>query len=53
MIMSSLTAREEREWVRAIGNVEFIEKPVSPRQLIVRLARHFEADACSGGTHHA
>lgn len=43
MVMSSLTAREEREWVRAIGNVEFLEKPVSPRQLVGRLARHFDA----------
>lgn len=53
MIMSSLTAREEREWVGAIGNVEFIEKPVSPRQLIVRLTRHFESESCIGGDHHA
>ena len=43
LVMSSLTAREERDWVRELGNVEFLEKPVSPRQLVVRLARHFES----------
>ena len=47
MMMSSLTAREEREWVRAIGNIEFLEKPVSPRQLIGRLAKHFDRLRCS------
>lgn len=49
LVMSSLTAREERDWVRAIDHVEFLEKPVSPRQLIVRLAKHFESDTCSEG----
>ena len=49
MIMSSLTAREEREWVRAVGNVEFLEKPVSPRQLVGRLARHFDSISESRG----
>jgi CheY-like chemotaxis protein len=53
MIMSSLTAREEREWVGEISNVEFIEKPVSPRQLMVRLARIFETGTSSGGAQHA
>ncbi len=41
LVMTSMTAREEREWVRAIPGVEFLEKPLSPRQLIARLDRHF------------
>jgi CheY-like chemotaxis protein len=40
-VMTSMTEREEREWVRAIPGVEFLEKPVSPRQLIGRLQRAF------------
>ncbi len=53
-VMSSLTAREEREWVRAIGDIEFLEKPISPRQLVVRLARHFDrAAARSPANNHA
>jgi len=45
-VMTSMTAREERDWVRAIPRVEFLEKPVSPRQLVGRLARAF-ADAAT------
>lgn len=41
MVMTSMTAREEREWVRDMAGIEFIEKPISPRQLIVRLNRYF------------
>ena len=40
-VMTSMTAREEREWVREIPRVEFLEKPVSPRQLVNRLAQSF------------
>ncbi len=53
LVMSSLTGREERDWVQAIGNVDFLEKPVSPRQLIARLARHFEAANCALEGGHA
>lgn len=41
IVMTSMTAREEREWVREMAGVEFLEKPVSPRQLIARLNQHF------------
>ena len=47
MVMTSMTAREEREWVREIPGVVFLEKPVSPRQLIARLDRHFGAQSTS------
>ena len=41
MVMTSMTAREERDWVREMPGIEFLEKPLSPRQLIVRLSDHF------------
>lgn len=44
MVMTSMTAREEREWVSEIPGVVFLEKPVSPRQLIARLDHHFDAE---------
>ncbi|QBE66331.1 response regulator [Pseudoduganella lutea] len=41
LIMTSLTALDERSWVRQVSNAEFLEKPLSPRQLVAKLARHF------------
>jgi len=43
LVMTSMTASGEREWVRKLKNVEFLEKPLSPRQLSTRLAAHFAA----------
>jgi CheY-like chemotaxis protein len=40
-VMTSMTASAEREWVKGLANVEFLEKPLSPRQLVARLAAHF------------
>lgn len=40
-VMTSMTASGEREWVRELANVDFLEKPLSPRQLVARLATHF------------
>jgi CheY-like chemotaxis protein len=40
-VMTSMTATAEREWVRNLAHVEFLEKPLSPRQLVARLASHF------------
>ena len=53
LVMTSMTAAEERTWVRSLPNVEFLEKPLSPRQLVARLAVHF--NACDSGpeTQHA
>ena len=34
---------DERAWARALANTEFLEKPLSPRQLVARLSRHFAA----------
>jgi CheY-like chemotaxis protein len=53
-VMTSLTEREEREWVRAIPRVEFMEKPISPRQLVARLAEGFANNASlADGAQHA
>ena len=41
LVMTSLTAREERTWVQAIPNVDFLEKPLSPRDLVARLREVF------------
>lgn len=49
LVMTSLTAREERAWVKAIPGVDFIEKPVSPRELVARLQKMFSADAPAVG----
>jgi DNA-binding response OmpR family regulator len=45
LVMTSMTAAEERSWVRELDNVEFLEKPLSPRQLVMRLAAHLTAPA--------
>jgi CheY-like chemotaxis protein len=45
LVMTSMTGSGEREWVRNLKNVEFLEKPLSPRQLSTRLAAHFAARA--------
>lgn len=41
LVMTSMTAMEERSWVRDLPNTEFLEKPLSPRQLVARLATYF------------
>jgi DNA-binding response OmpR family regulator len=40
-VMTSMTASAEREWVKGLAHVEFLEKPLSPRQLVARLAAYF------------
>jgi len=52
-VMTSMTASGEREWVRALANVDFLEKPLSPRQLIARLATHFANAAPQPENTHA
>lgn len=41
LVMTSMTAIEERNWVKELNNIEFLEKPLSPRQLVMRLAKYF------------
>ena len=46
-VVTSLTALEHRRWSRDIGNLEFLEKPISSRALLTRLRRYF-AECDSG-----
>jgi CheY-like chemotaxis protein len=41
LVMTSMTGADERDWVRQMEHVEFLEKPLSPRQLSARLAASF------------
>jgi CheY-like chemotaxis protein len=52
-VMTSMTAASEREWVRELANVDFLEKPLSPRQLIARLATYFASATQPENTHAA
>jgi CheY-like chemotaxis protein len=52
-VMTSMTAANEREWVKELANVDFLEKPLSPRQLIARLAAHFTSTAAQQENTHA
>jgi CheY-like chemotaxis protein len=50
LVMTSMAARENREWVSRLPNIEFLEKPLSPRTLLARLANYFApAVAVVGG----
>ena len=40
LVMTSMTARENREWASEIPDTDFLEKPLSPRNLIMQLASH-------------
>jgi len=52
-VMTSMTASGEREWVRELAHVDFLEKPLSPRQLVARLAAHFAHAATQPENTHA
>lgn len=39
IVMTSLVEREVRQWVSALGNITFLEKPVSPRKVLTALQR--------------
>jgi DNA-binding response OmpR family regulator len=43
--MTSMTARENREWAAKIPNTDFLEKPLSPRNLIARIGESTAASA--------
>ncbi len=32
-MITSMTALDQRDWARALGGIEFLEKPVSPRRV--------------------
>lgn len=48
IVMTSMTEREQREWVASLKNIQFLEKPLSPRRLVAFLHEHFSADGVDG-----
>jgi CheY-like chemotaxis protein len=44
IVMTSMTEREQREWVASMNNIQFLEKPLSPRRLVAFLHEHFTQD---------
>lgn len=47
LVMTSRTDRELRTWAATMGNADFLEKPVSPRRVLARIAEHFELSAAA------
>lgn len=40
VIMTSMTERDERSWTKGLTNMQFLEKPISARQLVSYLANY-------------
>jgi len=41
LVMTSRTDRELRAWAQTMVAADFLEKPVSPRRVLARIAEHF------------
>jgi CheY-like chemotaxis protein len=39
LVMTSMTARDQRSWAQELGSIEFLEKPVSPRRVAAILTQ--------------
>ncbi len=39
LVMTSMTARDQRSWAQELGGIEFLEKPVSPRRVAAILTQ--------------
>ena len=39
LVMTSMTARDQRVWAAELGGIEFLEKPVSPRRVATTLTQ--------------
>lgn len=52
MVMTSMTALEQRAWVGRLNDVEFLEKPLSPRRLVGRLATYFREEQAMPEVRH-
>lgn len=48
IVMTSMTEREQREWVASLKNIQFLEKPLSPRRLVSFLHEHFSPGSTEG-----
>ncbi len=45
LVMTSTTERDQRDWVKTMTHLEFLEKPLSPRKLITQLKQYFANEA--------
>jgi CheY-like chemotaxis protein len=45
LVMTSTTERDQRDWVKNITHLEFLEKPLSPRKLLSRLKLYFSKES--------
>jgi CheY-like chemotaxis protein len=41
VVMTSTLESENRDWVHELGNISFLGKPVSPRELVRVISKHF------------
>lgn len=46
-VATSLTGLEHRHWAKSIGNLHFLEKPLSAKRLVHRLAEALSSEAVS------
>ena len=49
VVMTSTLESENRDWVNDVGNVSFLGKPVSPRELVRVINSHFMHSKASNG----
>lgn len=49
-VLTSRTEIEHRIWSQSIGNLEFLEKPISIKKLMDRLESQFKNDAKTSGS---
>ena len=48
VVMTSTLESENRDWVSGVGNVSFVGKPVSPRELVRIVNDYFSSNSASG-----
>ena len=48
-IVTSRPEAEEREWIREFPGITLIEKPIGPKQLLLRLCRRLRAESSEDG----
>jgi two-component system OmpR family response regulator len=48
-IVTSRTESEERDWVSEFANIELVEKPVGPKQLLRRVVRRLLPELADAG----
>jgi DNA-binding response OmpR family regulator len=49
LVMSTIADAPRRAWVAGLSNIEFVEKPLSLRQLVARLEKQFGRSSTTPG----